>query len=378
MKKLRDLMVVPDIAEAELRARAEKIKFAPTCREIANLIHAYPGTTREPRLVFELLAPKADEADVKANHDIVVNNLSRKYGQTCGETYWVFRDADPEETIEAYALRHFGIDASPPPPPIGDAPVAAPDPEVRVSPSPLAPPAPPATGTSSPVLTTHAHIPADAAPDLAPDLYSGLVVSESALARAGFDTTCTIPRRLHARAYRTFEHAGITNFMEDKRDGLRQAQYAGWDPQMATSILKRLGSLVVAAIKAAPGPGPEKADCFLLLGLIIVEINDYLEKHEAEAASEAEAPGVRCQKALWNKLKSEGWTWRSGAGPDWYVRPGVWERIPGLERNVDYFSMEELCEYADAHGLWPTRETTAPGTSLSAPAAFYTTAPGGN
>ena len=62
MKKLRDLMVVPDIAEAELRARAEKIKFAPTCREIANLIHAYPGTTREPRLVFELLAPKADEA----------------------------------------------------------------------------------------------------------------------------------------------------------------------------------------------------------------------------------------------------------------------------------------------------------------------------
>ena len=74
-------------------------------------------------------------------------------------------------------------------------------------------------------------------------------------------------------------------------------------------------------------------------------------------------------------MKSEGWTWRSGAGPDWYVRPGVWERIPGLERNVDYFSMEELCEYADAHGLWPTRETTA---AVSAPAAFYTTAPGGN
>ena len=169
--------------------------------------------------------------------------------------------------------------------------------------------------------------------------------------------------------------------MEDKRDGLRQAQYAGWDPQMATSILKRLGSLVVAAIKAAPPPAQGQLpppDCLLLLGLVFADIDSYLEKHEAEAASEAEAPGGRCQKALWNKLKSEGWTWRSGAGPDWYVRPGVWERIPGLERNVDYFSMEELCEYADAHGLWPTRETTAPGTSLSAPAAFYTTAPGGN
>ena len=49
------------------------------------------------------------------------------------------------------------------------------------------------------VLTTHAHIPAGAVPDLAPDLYSGLVLSESALEVAGFETTCTIPRRLHAR-----------------------------------------------------------------------------------------------------------------------------------------------------------------------------------
>ena len=165
--------------------------------------------------------------------------------------------------------------------------------------------------------------------------------------------------------------------MEDKRDALRLAQYAGWDPQGATSILKGLGSLVVAAIKAAPPPAQGQLpppDCLLLLGLVFADIDSYLEKHEAEAASEAEAPGVRCQEALWNKLKSEGWTWRSGAGPDWYVRPGVWERIPGLERNVDYFSTEELCEYADAHGLWPTRETTA---AVSAPAAFYTTAPGG-
>ena len=118
MQKLRDLMVVPEIkpeiAEDVLRARAEEIKFAPTCREIANLIHAYPGTTREPRLLFELLAPKADKADVTANHMLVVNKLTRKYGQTCRDAHWLFQDEDPEGTIEAYALRHF--DAPPPPP----------------------------------------------------------------------------------------------------------------------------------------------------------------------------------------------------------------------------------------------------------------------
>ena len=90
MKKLRDLMVVPDIAEAELRARAEKIKFAPTCAEIAYLIHAYV-TDYEPKLVFELLAPKADKADVTANHMLVVNKLTKKFGETCGEAHWVFR-----------------------------------------------------------------------------------------------------------------------------------------------------------------------------------------------------------------------------------------------------------------------------------------------
>ena len=335
----------------ELRERAMRFKKPLTSQQLVALLKVYPGScTWQAKFLFEHFAPTL--SDKQKTYKKLVQKLKPMI---------YFYDLD--EPYEAWAVRILDVvDESPP---IDDAPVAPLDPEVRVSPSP------PATDAAPPV---HARIPAGAIPDLAPDLYSGLVLSESALEVAGFETTCTFPRRLHARAYRTFEHAGITNFMEDKRDGLRQAQYAGWDPQMATSILKRLGSLVVAAIKAAPGPGPEKADCFLLLGLIIVEINDYLEKHEAEAASEAEAPGVRCQEALWNKLKSEGWTWKSGAGPDWYVRPGVWERIPGLERNVDYFSMEELCEYADAHGLWPTRETAA----VSAPAGFYTTAPGGN
>ena len=40
---------------------------------------------------------------------------------------------------------------------------------------------------------------------VAPDLYSGLVLTESTLAGAGFDTS------------------SITEFMESRRDGLRQA-----------------------------------------------------------------------------------------------------------------------------------------------------------
>ena len=159
-KWLRKVLVVPDITEGELRARAKKIKFAPTCRQIAYLIHAYPGTTREPRLVFELLAPKADKADVRANHMVVVNKLTKKFGETCGEAHWVFRDVDPEETIEAYALRHFDIDASPPATPV------APTPEREVPPS-LKPSAQSAPGAAPPariVEVDESQPPADATP----------------------------------------------------------------------------------------------------------------------------------------------------------------------------------------------------------------------
>jgi hypothetical protein len=149
MKWLRKVLVVPDITETELRARVGKMKFAPTCRQINNLIHAYPGTTREPRLLFELLAPKADKADVRANHMLVVKMLTKKYGQTCGEAHWVFRDADPEETIEAYALRHFGIDASPPATPVAPTPEREVPPSLKPSvqsePASLALPEPPAS-----------------------------------------------------------------------------------------------------------------------------------------------------------------------------------------------------------------------------------------
>ena len=157
MKWLRKMLVVPGIKENELCARAGKIKFAPTCRQIAYLIHAYPGTTREPRLVFELLAPKADKADVRANRMLVVNKLTKKFGETCGEAYWVFRDADPEETIEAYALRHFGIDASPATP-------VAPTPEREVPPSlkPSVQSAPDAASPARIVYVDESQPPADA------------------------------------------------------------------------------------------------------------------------------------------------------------------------------------------------------------------------
>jgi len=65
----------------------------------------------------------------------------------------------------------------------------------------------------------------------------------------------------------------------------------------------------------------------------------------------------RNQTALWDKLRSEGWTWRKGTGLTdnfWFLRPGVKGRITDLEHNVDYFGVGGLWAYADKHGLWPT------------------------
>ena len=74
----------------------------------------------------------------------------------------------------------------------------------------------------------------------------------------------------------------------------------------------------------------------------------------------------RNQTALWHKLRSEGWTYRpstSLADNWWYLRPGVKGRIRDLERNVDYFGVEDLWVYADKHDLWPT------GVVVAAPPA---------
>ena len=71
----------------------------------------------------------------------------------------------------------------------------------------------------------------------------------------------------------------------------------------------------------------------------------------------------RNQTALWDKLRSEGWTWRKGTGLTdnfWYLRPGVKGRITDLEQSVDYFGVEELWVYADTHGLWPTGDSYVP------------------
>ena len=98
---------------------------------------------------------------------------------------------------------------------------------------------------------------------VAPDLYSGLVLTESTLAGAGFDTS-------------------ITEFMESRRDGLRQAQQIGLYPQKATLILKAFGSLVVFAdphrsLPPAEGqPRQLNSACSDVLRLIFSDIDDYL------------------------------------------------------------------------------------------------------
>ena len=100
---------------------------------------------------------------------------------------------------------------------------------------------------------------------VAPDLYSGLVLTESTLAGAGFDTS------------------SLAEFMESRRDGLRQAQQIGLYSQKATLILKAFGSLVVFAdphwsLPPAEGqPRQLNSACSDMLRLIFSDIDDYLE-----------------------------------------------------------------------------------------------------
>ncbi len=97
---------------------------------------------------------------------------------------------------------------------------------------------------------------------VAPDLYSGLVLTESTLAGAGFDTS------------------SLTEFMEGRRDSLRRAQQIGLYPQKATLILKAFGSLVVFAdplIGACLRPRRQlNSACSDVLRLIFSDIDDYL------------------------------------------------------------------------------------------------------
>ena len=78
--------------------------------------------------------------------------------------------------------------------------------------------------------------------------------------------------------------------------------------------------------------------------------------------SQADLPAEQQKKnqtALWHKLRSEGWTWRKASGLEenfWYLRPGAKGRVTELERNVDYFGVEDLWVHADAHALWPMSE----------------------
>jgi len=108
---------------------------------------------------------------------------------------------------------------------------------------------------------------------------------------------------------------------------------------------------------AAPAPAPRKRP---------------RARRAAPAASSSDEAPVPCsqadlpaeqqkknQTALWHKLRSEGWTWRKASGLEenfWYLRPGAKGRVTGLERNVDYFGVEDLWVHADAHALWPMSE----------------------
>ena len=99
---------------------------------------------------------------------------------------------------------------------------------------------------------------------VAPDLYSGLVLTESTLAGAGFDTS------------------SLAEFMESRRKQLRLAQREGWNPKKATLILKAFGSLVVFAdphrsLPPAEGqPRQLNSACSDVLRLIFSDIDDYL------------------------------------------------------------------------------------------------------
>ena len=99
---------------------------------------------------------------------------------------------------------------------------------------------------------------------VAPDLYSGLVLTESTLAGAGFDTS------------------SLAEFMESRRKQLRLAQREGWNPKKATLILKAFGSLVVFADPHRSLPPAEaqprqlNSACSDVLRLIFSDIDDYL------------------------------------------------------------------------------------------------------
>ena len=107
----------------------------------------------------------------------------------------------------------------------------------------------------------------------------------------------------------------------------------------------------------------------LLLWGVCREITRLLESRGGRVAVRPRptySGASRNQTALWDKLRSEGWTWRKGTGLTdnfWYLRPGVKGRITDLEHNVDYFGVEDLWVYADAHDLWPT------GVVVAAPPA---------